>query len=97
MLRALGIFLALALASPPADAQVFKPKSKKSAPAKTEKTADKAPAKKAAKKTKNQPRAASTKKRVTAKKKTRADRLAESASAESDKDYVKIWDDDEIE
>lgn len=94
MLRWLGIVVALALVSAPADAQVFKPKSKKAA------ATSKAPQKKAAKK---QPRAAATKKRV-AKKKKKAPAAAaadddetESEPKASDKDYVKIWDDEEIE
>lgn len=94
MLRWLGIFVALALVSGSADAQVFKPKAKKPAATKKE------PAKKAAKK---QPRAAATKKRPTKKKAPAAERPSddedetESESTGSGKDYVKIWDDDTIE
>jgi hypothetical protein len=94
MLRWLGIILAIGLVSASADAQVFKPKSKKAAATKKE------PAKKSAKK---QPRAGATKKRP-AKKKAAAvesesedEDETESESKPSGKDYVKIWDDDSIE
>lgn len=81
--------MALALVSAPADAQVFKPKGKKPAAAKTEKKAGKV---------KKQPRTSPTKKRVTKKKKKKARASeSESASNETDSDYVKIWDDDTIE
>jgi hypothetical protein len=96
MLRWLGIILAIGLVSTSADAQVFKPKSKKAAA--TEKKA--APQKKAAKK---QPRAGATKKRPAKKKSKASDRgssddlTSESESKGAGKDYVKIWDDDEIE
>lgn len=92
MLRWLGIIVALAVVSASADAQVFKPKSKKAAA-----TQKAAPEKKAAKK---QPRTAPTKKRVTAKKKKAKAADEDEAEAEpkaTDKDYVKIWDDEEIE
>ena len=91
MLRWLGIVVALALVSAPADAQVFKPKAKKAAATKSEKAEKKTPAK-AAKK-------APAKKRVKKKSKARpADGAeAEADSTESDPDYVKIWDDDTIE
>ncbi len=93
MLRWLGIILAIGLVSGSADAQVFKPKSKKAAAAKK---AD--PEAKAAKK---QPRAGATKKRPT-KKKAKAAARADEETDESEsegtgKDYVKIWDDDSIE
>jgi hypothetical protein len=88
MLRWFGILIAIALCSTSADAQVFKPKAKK--PAATEKKAKKS--KKAAKK---QPRSAHTKKRVSKKKSKRT--RDEVASKDDDKDYVKIWDDDEVE
>lgn len=97
MLRWLGLILTIVLVSTSADAQVFKPKSKKATAAKKESTA--APEKKAAKK---QPRTAPAKKRV-AKKKAAADRessdedTAEPESKGAGKDYVKIWDDDEVE
>lgn len=93
MLRWLAVLVAFALASVPAEAQVFKPKGKKAA------ATQKAP-KKAAKK---QPRAATRKKkRVTAKKKKQVVREVEDDEVEAepkgdDKDYVKIWDDEEIE
>jgi hypothetical protein len=96
MLRWLGILLAIGLTSASADAQVFKPKPKKAAaPDKSEKK--KAAAEPSAKK---QSRAAPTKKRVATKKKVkpaRDDEAPESESKDTDKDYVKIWDDDEIE
>jgi hypothetical protein len=104
MLRWLGILLALAIASP-ADAQVFKPKSKKSAKAdKSEKAEkpDKDDKAEPQKKAKKQPRSAQTKKRVK-KKKNAADRARpddltpEPEKKGADKDYVKIWEDDEIE
>ena len=102
MLRALGIIIALVVASTPVDAQVFKPKSKKAAAAKTQKSesSDKGDTAPAAKKAKKQKRGASAKKRVAKKKKARAEQVGLSESAESaevDSDYVKIWDDDEIE
>ena len=95
MLRWLGIILAIGLVSTCADAQVFKPKSKKAAA-----TEKKASAKKAAKK---QPRAGATKKRPAKKKSSASDRgspddlTPEPESKGAGKDYVKIWDDDEIE
>jgi len=94
MLRWLGIILAIALVSTSADAQVFKPKSKKAAAAKKETSAD--TPKKTAKK---QPRTAPTKKRVGKKKSIeRSDEeTAEPESKGTGKDYVKIWDDDDIE
>lgn len=97
MLRWLGIILAIGLVSTAADAQVFKPKAKKAA-------ATKPAASSEPKKAKKQPRTAPTKKRVTAKKKAKAaqrdsadDETSESESKGTDKDYVKIWDDDSIE
>lgn len=93
MLRWLGIIVALALVSASADAQVFKPKSKKAAA-----TQKAAPEKK--KTAKKQPRTAPTKKRVAKKKKAKAvadDAETESESTGGDKDFVKIWDDEEIE
>ena len=88
MLRWLGILVAIALCSTSADAQVFKPKAKKAAPAEKKATAKKKAAKK-------QPRAAPNKKRVTAKKKAAARKGGD--AEDDDRDYVKIWDDDEIE
>jgi hypothetical protein len=95
MLRWFVIFIALCVMSTSADAQVFKPKSKKAAAAKKA-SAD--PEKKA----KKQPRAGATKKRP--KKKSNAsdrgtadDLTPEEEPKGSAKDYVKIWDDDEIE
>lgn len=94
MLRSLGFLIALALVTPgAANAQVFKPKSS------AKKTDSKPAVKAAAKKT-------STKKRPAKKKKTKVaskrpaptdDEDTESAPKESDKDYVKITDDDEVE
>ena len=98
MLRWLGIILTIVLVSTSADAQVFKPKSKKAAATKKESSA--APEKNSAKK---QPRAASTKKRVSKKKSAASDRAssdeetAEPESKGTGKDYVKIWDDDDVE
>ena len=96
MARWLGIILAMCLVGGSANAQVFKPKSKKAAA--TQKAAAD-PEKKAAKK---QPRAGATKKRP--KKNAKSERAGddeETASAPEPKgaakDYVKIWDDDEIE
>ena len=89
MLRRLAILIVLAMFASPASAQVFKPKSKKPAAAKAEKKAPK-----------KQPRTAPTKKRPAAKKKAAArpdDQESESAPKGADKDYVKIWDDEEIE
>ncbi|HEY5922563.1 MAG TPA: hypothetical protein VIV11_12870 [Kofleriaceae bacterium] len=88
MLRWLGIIIALGLVSAPVDAQVFKPKSKKAAV--TEKKAA----------TKKQPRAGATKKRPAKKKSAasaRSDEESEPEEKPTGKDYVKIWDDDEIE
>jgi hypothetical protein len=96
MLRWLGIILAIGLVSTSADAQVFKPKAKKAAATKPAASGE-------PKKAKKQPRAAANKKRV-AKKKAKAaerdsaeDETSESESKGTDKDYVKIWDDDSIE
>lgn len=94
MRRWLGIILAIGLVSTSATAQVFKPKSKKAAA--TEKKSD------SSKKTAKKARAGATKKRP-AKKKPSADRgspddlTPEPESKGAGKDYVKIWDDDEIE
>ena len=55
----------------------------------------KAKAKKSKKTAKKQPRSAHTKKRVSKKKSKRT--RDEVASKDDDKDYVKIWDDDEVE
>lgn len=99
MMRWLGLVLVLALGTPAADAQVFKPKGKKTEKAEKKQAAEPKAAKKP-------PRAGGTpKKRVTTKPKktTAADRsrpedlTPEPASKESDKDYVKIWDDDVAE
>ena len=106
MPRWLGLIVTIGLLGSPASAQVFKPKSKKAAT--TEKTtksstdsSDEKPVKKSAKK---QPRSAKTKKRVTSKKKSavsdrgRPDDLTPDLQPKgADKDYVKIWDDDDIE
>ncbi|HEY5952488.1 MAG TPA: hypothetical protein VIV40_43615 [Kofleriaceae bacterium] len=98
MRRWLGIILTIGLFSTPASAQVFKPKSKKAAAAKKEPASDQP--KKAAKK---QPRAGATKKRPAKKKSAASDRArpdeetAEPESKTTGKDYVKIWDDDDIE
>jgi hypothetical protein len=104
MRRWLGILIALAIPlalATPADAQVFKPKSKKAAaeskaPAKKKKAA---PKKKAPKK---QPRTAATKKRPA--KTAAADRARpaddeapDPAPKGAEKDFVKIWDDEQIE
>jgi len=91
MLRLLVLVLALAVGSTAAEAQVFRPKS----------GAKKAPAAKAAPATaKKQPRTAPPKKRP-AKKKNAAAAADEETSApepkNAGKDYVKIWDDEEIE
>ena len=104
----LVVAVALGLGTTTASAQVFKPKTAK----KTEKKATAAEPKataaepKAAKKTaKKQPRTAPTKKRVTTKSKKSAaaersrpdDLTPEPAAKSADKDYVKIWDDDNVE
>ena len=101
MLRWLAIVLTIGLVSSAADAQVFKPKAKKAAA--TQKKAapdeDKAPEEKKAV-AKKQPRTAPTKKRVTTKKKAsrpEGEETSESDSKGSEKDYVKIWDDDVVE
>ena len=100
MLRWLALVLAVGLASAPAaDAQVFKPKTKKATPEKAEKS-DKADApkkssaseKKAATK---QARTEPTKKKVASKSKKKSG--AEAAPKESDKDFVEITDDESIE
>ena len=93
-MRWLGIILAMLLVGTSADAQVFKPKSKKAA---ATKKASADPDKKVAK----QPRAGATKKRP--KKKAKAERASdeeetdEAESKPTGKDFVKITDDDEIE
>src|SRR5688500_20315973 len=89
MLRRLAILIALALFASPANAQVFKRKSKKPAAAKAEKKA-----------TKKKPRTAPTNKSPAAKKKAAArpdDDESESASKRAYKDNVTIWDEEEIE
>ena len=74
-----------------ADAQVFKPKGK--AP-----TAEKKPARPAAKKsTKSTKKKSSTKKSAVADRGRPADLTPDTGSRESDSDFVKITDDDEIE
>ena len=95
MLRWLGILVALGLTTSSADAQVFKPKAKK------ETKAAKADAPKKAATTKQSARTSPGKKRVTPKAKKNASRDDDSASEngpkESDKDFVKITDDEDIE
>jgi hypothetical protein len=94
MLRWLGILIAIGLAGSSADAQVFKPKAKKETKAKSD-----APKKAAT--TKQSARTSPGKKRVTTKAKKNPSRADDSASdngpKESDKDFVKITDDDDIE
>lgn len=91
MLR-LGLLIALAFwtidTPTTAHAQVFKPKSsaKKSSDAKPKAAAKKSKKKTSAKKSKKKTRA-----------KSEVQDEAESAPKESDKDFVKITDDDEIE
>ena len=97
MLRPLLVVIALALVGAPAEAQVFRPKTGKKTVEKKATPAAAPAEKKAAKK---QPRAAPTKKRPAKKKNAAVDRDDEESAPEpkgGDKDYVKIWDDDEIE
>lgn len=89
-LRWLGIALALGLLGSSAEAQVFKPKPKK---------AETVKAKKASAKKKS---VSKTKKKRAARKKSRAasrarpdDLTPEPVDDDIDRDYVKIWDDDE--
>ena len=97
-MRWFGLILAVVLASSTAaDAQVFKPKSKGAAKAapKSDSSEKKAtPAKKSA-------RTSPGKKRVTTKSKKSSkhsdDQASESTPKESDKDFVQITDDDDIE
>ena len=92
MLRWLILVIALGVGTSSAEAQVFKPKAKKT---------EKAPKKAEPKAKRDTP----VKKRVTkkAKKKNssadraRRDDSSDSGSKGSDKDYVKIWDDETIE
>jgi hypothetical protein len=99
MRRWLGILIAICLVSPAVDAQVFKPsRSKKAATTKKAPAAD--PDKKAAKK---QPRTTTAKKRP--KKSSASERETDSdeetaepaPKKKGDNDYVKIWNDKEIE
>lgn len=93
MVRWLGLLLALGLVAAPAEAQVFKPKGKKTETAKKA-PAKKAPAKKAsAKKSKKATKAKARKSR----ERTRSDEEAPARSKRNDPDFVKITDDDEIE
>jgi len=95
MLRWLAIIVAMLLVSSPVDAQVFKPKSKTAA---ATKKASADPDKKA----KKQPRAGATKKRPKKKsnasdRETADDLTSDEEPKRASKDFVKIWDDDEIE
>ena len=100
MRRWLAILVTICLASPAVDAQVFKPKSKKATAAKKQASTSADPEAKAAKK---QPRATTAKKRPVKKKSNAGDRgspddlTPEPEPKGAAKDYVKIWDDDEIE
>ena len=102
MLRFSILALVIGLASAPAHAQVFRPKAgaKKAKPAATDSDT---PTEKKTTTAKKQPRAAPTKKRVTKKKSTVADRARpddltpDPEPKDAGKDYVKIWDDDEPE
>ena len=82
----------VSLASTSADAQVFKPKGKKSDAA--ERKSEKKPAKKKAgkKKVTTKPR-----KNAVAERDSSDDEAPEPSSKNSDSDYVKITDDDDIE
>lgn len=81
MARWLIVLAVLGLAAP-ADAQVFKPKGKKT------ESSEKKPAKKAKK---------ASKKKTTAKRKNAAADRDRSAGRKVDPDYVKITDDEDIE
>jgi len=113
MARWLGILLAIGFAATSADAQVFKPKTKKTGTSekatkkassekseKTEKT-EKADKTDKSEKAEKKARSAPTKKRVTTKPKKGGkhsdDAASEDAPKESDKDFVKITDDDDAE
>ena len=85
-LRWLGLALALGLMGSSADAQVFKPKAKK-----TESKSTKAPSKKKTPKKK----AAARKKSKAASRARPTDLTPDPVDDDSDRDYVKIWDDDE--
>lgn len=87
--RWLGLALALGLlgSTAPADAQVFKPKTKKTEVKATKASAKKKPAPKK--------KAAARKKSKAASRARPDDLTPEPVADDSDKDYVKIWDDDE--
>ena len=90
-LRWLGLALALSvgLVGSPAEAQVFKPKAKKTETTKSAKSTSKK--KKAAPKKK-----AAARKKSKAASRARPDDLTPAPEADdADNDYVKIWDDDE--
>ena len=96
-MRWFGVLLALGLVTSTADAQVFKPKTKSSAKAPAKASGSDAPKKSAAKKS---ARTSPSKKRVGKSKKSAKhsdDQASESAPKESDKDFVQITDDDDIE
>jgi hypothetical protein len=111
MARWLGILLAIGLASTSADAQVFKPKSKttksekkSSSSEKKSSSSEKAEkaekAEKSEKTEKKSARSSPSKKRVTTKPKKKHGADADEASdapKESDKDFVQITDDDDVE
>lgn len=90
MARWLGLVLALGLVGGSAEAQVFKPKGKKTD------VGAKAPQKKAAKKA---PKAKkkSAKKKSAAADRSRPNDLTPEPSSKEDQDYVKITDDEDIE
>ena len=110
MARWLGILLAIGFAATSADAQVFKPKTKKTGTSekakkpsseKSEKADKPEKTEKSEKSEKKSARSAPTKKRVTTKPKKGGkhsdDAASEDGPKESDKDFVKITDDDDIE
>lgn len=101
MARWLGVLLAIAVAGGPASAQVFKPKTS-TAKKSSDDTKKATPAKKSSS---TSAKKSTSKKRVTTKSKKNAaadrsrpdDLTPDAAPKESDKDYVKITDDDDIE
>lgn len=91
-MRWLGALIVIIGLVGPSDAQVFKPKGKKS------EAAEKKPAKASAKKKKDKKKVSAKSKKNAAADRSRPDDLTpEPASKSDDEDFVKITDDDEIE
>lgn len=95
-MRVLAILIVLGLVAS-ADAQVFKPKGKKSEATEKKPSKKAAAKKKSTKSTKAKKKSTKTKKSAVAERSRPDDADSEDDDNAGDKDYVKITDDDEIE